>query len=235
MNNFIKLLIISLATSTYFSCTAMQIKSKFIDNKGDMASGTALKFDAEFDITLHPGASLIANEKIDLKAGNKIIINQSLLISSEILLQAPFISLKNLSFNSQIYVKGAFVVENVQIKDLIVEDAGNIDNLPIISEFGDFKTKLNAIKEMEIPIILLKGKTEIDSIEFIGDVTGIVLCSKDVVIKDLKNGTTILYPTCNFCAKEGKLLRCGACKLTYYCDQGCQINDWNNHKSKCKK
>ncbi len=30
-----------------------------------------------------------------------------------------------------------------------------------------------------------------------------------------------------------KLLRCGSCKVTYYCSENCQKDDWTSHKSQC--
>ena len=35
------------------------------------------------------------------------------------------------------------------------------------------------------------------------------------------------------CDNSGTL-RCGRCKLFYYCSQNCQKEDWKNHKQKCK-
>jgi hypothetical protein len=45
-------------------------------------------------------------------------------------------------------------------------------------------------------------------------------------------------PTCKQCQNCKKLLftnikQCGRCKITYYCDQGCQKQDWQAHKKMC--
>ncbi len=39
---------------------------------------------------------------------------------------------------------------------------------------------------------------------------------------------------CMGCGKEAST-RCGNCKFTYYCSEGCQKSNWSNHKSKCKE
>jgi hypothetical protein len=38
---------------------------------------------------------------------------------------------------------------------------------------------------------------------------------------------------CNCCGKSGKLVKCGRCKTTYYCDVECQKKDWTLHKPRC--
>jgi len=39
---------------------------------------------------------------------------------------------------------------------------------------------------------------------------------------------------CAKCSKPSES-RCSACITTYYCSKDCQKNDWQNHKSECKK
>jgi hypothetical protein len=36
-------------------------------------------------------------------------------------------------------------------------------------------------------------------------------------------------------AKPVKFLRCGRCKLAYYCDRNCQIKNWKKHKNWCNE
>lgn len=43
---------------------------------------------------------------------------------------------------------------------------------------------------------------------------------------------------CDYCSKidvKHKLLKCGACKLAYFCDKQCQKTWWLCHKNRCKK
>lgn len=64
-----------------------------------------------------------------------------------------------------------------------------------------------------------------------------VLCNT----KPFKNDKYFIYDnkmvkSCNFCGKynENKMLKCGRCRLRYYCDQKCQKSDWTKHKLRCK-
>ena len=42
--------------------------------------------------------------------------------------------------------------------------------------------------------------------------------------------------SCRSCGKTGdNLLRCGACKLVWYCDQVCQRRNWKRHKKNCRR
>jgi hypothetical protein len=40
---------------------------------------------------------------------------------------------------------------------------------------------------------------------------------------------------CDHCGKQTKVLACSNCEHVFYCDRKCQKNDWNEHKSQCKK
>lgn len=236
MNNFVKLLIISLAVSTYFPCFysyhGLDFDEEQTNKKPTIKSGVEINIEDESDIITEFG-SYVAEKKINLKTPGKIKLIELNLNAPEIFLEATSIFAGLCEFNDTIYVNGAFVARETTIKNLIIMNAGNIEDLSIISECTGFKNKLNAIKEQ--PIVLLKGKTKIDCIEFIGDVPGIVLSSKDVVVKQIRNGTAMLYPTCNFCGKECNLARCGKCKEAYYCDRTCQSKHWNKHKNECEE
>jgi len=35
--------------------------------------------------------------------------------------------------------------------------------------------------------------------------------------------------------KDSKLLKCGGCKIQYYCSKECQVKDWKEHKKICKR
>ena len=38
---------------------------------------------------------------------------------------------------------------------------------------------------------------------------------------------------CSCCGRDGAKRRCGGCLEVTYCDQRCQISDWNGHREKC--
>eukprot|EP01084_Bolivina_argentea_P290358 498719_1 len=40
---------------------------------------------------------------------------------------------------------------------------------------------------------------------------------------------------CKLCGKCGASSMCGRCKSVFYCGKECQLKDWTNHKTKCKK
>lgn len=40
---------------------------------------------------------------------------------------------------------------------------------------------------------------------------------------------------CGFCNLFGCTKKCSRCKETFYCSTNCQAQDWNQHKSHCKK
>jgi hypothetical protein len=41
---------------------------------------------------------------------------------------------------------------------------------------------------------------------------------------------------CNYCdATDRNLLKCSGCNEVRYCNQGCQLKDWQNHKKNCQK
>lgn len=54
---------------------------------------------------------------------------------------------------------------------------------------------------------------------------------------ELTSNGTIKIRGCWYCQKKtGKrLLICGGCKTSYYCDNECQRKDWALHKVKCKE
>lgn len=44
------------------------------------------------------------------------------------------------------------------------------------------------------------------------------------------------YRTCMHCKKRGfKYPKCSVCQAAYYCSKECQVGDWDEHKTKCKK
>lgn len=41
---------------------------------------------------------------------------------------------------------------------------------------------------------------------------------------------------CCYCSKiANDLLHCSRCKYSHYCNKGCQLADWTNHKTKCSE
>ncbi|XP_060561373.1 uncharacterized protein LOC132721125 isoform X2 [Ruditapes philippinarum] len=40
---------------------------------------------------------------------------------------------------------------------------------------------------------------------------------------------------CGFCKSSGCSKKCSGCKETFYCSTKCQREDWNQHKTRCKK
>jgi len=45
-------------------------------------------------------------------------------------------------------------------------------------------------------------------------------------------GEKEMLPLCHFCYNPGDL-RCGACKMAYYCSAQCQLSDWKRHQMHC--
>lgn len=44
------------------------------------------------------------------------------------------------------------------------------------------------------------------------------------------------YRMCMHCKKRGfKYPKCSVCQAAYYCSKECQVDDWDEHKTKCKK
>ncbi|NNM44385.1 MAG: zinc finger MYND domain-containing protein [Chlamydiae bacterium] len=64
--------------------------------------------------------------------------------------------------------------------------------------------------------------------------------SSDAVVKrdgEEKKAVTVFKKVhCQHCDKLLESPKnCGKCKVVYYCDQGCQRNDWTSHKTLCVK
>ena len=50
-------------------------------------------------------------------------------------------------------------------------------------------------------------------------------------------GDDLIQKACAVCDKGvlgEKLSKCGNCKKVYYCSKGCQLVDWQHHKSLCQ-
>jgi hypothetical protein len=72
-----------------------------------------------------------------------------------------------------------------------------------------------------------------------GDAFGSIVCEKLLDIPQ-RNQPTFSYVSriqkkCWTCLGiSAELLRCSACKKTYYCSIECQRKDWKKHKPRCK-
>lgn len=42
-----------------------------------------------------------------------------------------------------------------------------------------------------------------------------------------------IYRICNTCGKQDPPMHCSKCSLNFYCDEKCQLQDWNQHKLRC--
>lgn len=40
---------------------------------------------------------------------------------------------------------------------------------------------------------------------------------------------------CGFCGDYADELRCGACKMRFYCSEVCQREEWKYHKAECRR
>jgi len=60
-------------------------------------------------------------------------------------------------------------------------------------------------------------------------------CDVKCQLFDLKINNPQWSKSCLFCNKVNPKFRCESCKKVYYCNSECQCNDWETHKSFCKK
>lgn len=65
------------------------------------------------------------------------------------------------------------------------------------------------------------------------DTAGLSSCSEFQPI-EMSDAVSTVLPRCGTCGKESVWLYfCAACKVTRYCDETCQMEDWKNHKETC--
>jgi hypothetical protein len=76
--------------------------------------------------------------------------------------------------------------------------------------------------------------------DFNSIIAGNMMCRfpKYSYVRNQLNKQTKLVKSCNNCNKRytpnSGFMKCGGCKITYYCSKKCQLENWKEHKKICK-
>jgi hypothetical protein len=95
-----------------------------------------------------------------------------------------------------------------------------------VEDCRDFERKSD---ELNSPRIVLDTKATNSSDVFKENKTNNDLQPNNASTEEL------IRNACGFCKSSGCSKKCSRCKETFYCSTKCQREDWNQHKTRCKK